>query len=186
MKNFFLLLSIVSLVLISCDGRKSKSESLKASVEAFTQKQSTIELINFYPKKYTEVITDTLISNQVNVKIRNFSLPNKTIAISSSDTKNRQQQSLHRVFESEITISTASKTIFERRVSAEEFKTANNYEFWNNATLQHAWVNQELSTADTVQVDITFINPKENTYKLYRMSIGADGQQLISLIEENS
>ncbi|MEO8774320.1 MAG: hypothetical protein ABI263_08330 [Gelidibacter sp.] len=58
--------------------------------------------------------------------------------------------------------------------------------FWDSATLQHVWVNQELSNIDDIILDISFINPKNDAYKVYRMSIDSHGHQTLNLIEERS
>lgn len=185
MKNILIVLILMSVGFASCDERKSKSVALKESIEAFDQNQSNPETISYYPKEYTEVVTDTLISNVLKIHIKNYSIGDETILL-SSNKKSPKKKTYHRVFQSEIVVSTPSKTIFSAWISAAQFKGKSNDEFWNYATLEHAWVNQELSTSEKVQVDVTIINPKENSYKLFRMSIDAFGKQQINLIEENS
>ena len=92
----------------------------------------------------------------------------------------------HRIFESDIVISTPTKEILSTHISAEQFKLYNADAFWNNATLQHVWVNQDLSTSENIKLDISFINPHNNSYKLYRMSIDENGHQKIDFIEERT
>ncbi len=186
MKNILFLIAIICIAFISCDGRKSKSMALKESIEEFNQNQSDIETVIYYPKEYTEVVTDTIISDGLKIHIKNYSLKNEAVLISSPKKTLQEEATYHRVFESEIVVSTPSKIIFSGYISAAQFKEKSYDPFWNHATLQHAWVNQELSTTHHVQVDVSFINPKENSYKLFRISIGADGQEQINLIEENS
>ncbi|MEO6346455.1 MAG: hypothetical protein ABIO60_00965 [Aquaticitalea sp.] len=185
MKSIFFIITIIGITCISCDGRKSRSESLKASIEKFNQRQSKVSLVTIYPREFTEVVTDTLISNKVKVHIKNYSLPDASIVMTSVG-KTQKSQKFHRVFESEIVISTVTQAIFNTHISAEQFKAISVDKFWNNATLQQVWVNQELSTSQTIQLDMSFINPKENSYKLYRMSIDEYGQQHLKLIEEQS
>ena len=180
MKNILLLIMLVSIAFMSCDGRKSKSVSLKESIEEFNKKQLAIETINYYPKEYTEVVTDTVISNKLKIHIKNYSLSHTGITMLDS----KENLKLHRVFESEIVISTATKEILNTHISADLFKTMYADAFWNNATLQQVWVNQELSTTQEIKLDMSFINPKDNSYKLYRMSIDENGQQHIDFIEE--
>ncbi|MGJ8593621.1 MAG: hypothetical protein ACSHXF_13805 [Aquaticitalea sp.] len=182
MKNILLVLFLACVGFVSCDGRKSRSESLKASVAEFNEKQSEIPEVNYYPNEYTEVVTDTIISNGINVHIKNYSLLDKSILMSA--TENGQKE--HRVFESEVVISTATKEILNTRISVEMFKSESSDSFWNSATLQHVWVNQELSSSMDVKLDMTFINPTNDTYKLYRLSIDDNGQQQMELIEERT
>ena len=64
MKNILIVLILVCVGFVSCDGRKSRSESLKKSVAEFNEKQSDVVIVSYYPKEYTEVVTDTLISQR--------------------------------------------------------------------------------------------------------------------------
>lgn len=78
----------------------------------------------------------------------------------------------------------ASKDVFRTHISAKQFKLLDSDLFWNTATLQHVWVNQDLSTVDDIILDMSFINPKNNAYRLYRMSIDLYGQESVNLIEK--
>lgn len=186
MKNNLIVLIFICLGFVSCDGRKSRSEALKSSIEEFNEKQSDVVIINYYPEEYTEVVTDTLISNYVNVHIKNYSLASESLLISYSDHKIPKIKKQHRVFESEVVVSTPSKEILNTHISAEQFKFIDSDEFWNHATLEHVWVNQELSTSDDIKLDMSFIDPSNDSYKIYRMSINESGQKNIKLIEERT
>lgn len=184
MKNLFFIIAIISIVFMSCDGRKSKNVALKESIKEFRPKESNSELVTYYPKEYTEVVTDTILSNQVKVRIRNYSLNNEAILISdeSSPTKIKY----HRVFESDVLITAPSRELFKTHISAIQFASINPDEFWDNATLQHVWLNEELSTIEDIQLEMSFINPNNESYKLFRMTVDKVGKQQIALIEENS
>lgn len=182
MARTLLVILIACIGFVSCDGRKSKSVALKESIKEFQQKLTP--LATFYPKEYTEVVTDTLISNSVKVHVKNYSSLNDVIPMTSAD-KNPKAKTFHRVFESEIAISTNTKEIFRTKISADQFKNLFNDTFWNNATLQHTWVNEELSTAEEIHLDMSFIDPTTDSYKLYRMSVTMDGQQHLKLIQEH-
>lgn len=186
MKNLLFLLLLTGFAFMSCDGRKSKSMSLKEAVEEFNKKQMVIETINYYPESYTEVVTDTILSNKVKIHIKNYSLTNEGIVMSASQDISTKTEKQHRIFESEIVITTPTKEILNTHISAEQFKSRYADSFWKNATLQHVWVNQDLSTSEDIQLDISFINPTDNSYKLYRMSVDENGQQQINLIEERT
>ena len=186
MTRFLLLLAILSVSFISCDGRKSKRESLKQSIAEYNKRQSAIEIATYYPKEYTEVVTDTLISNHLKIHIKNYSVEDQSILISSTEKGNLKNSNFHRVFESEVTVVSSTKVIFYTHISAKEFEPHSSDVFWNDATLQHVWVNQELSSKKYVLLNISFINPKDNSYKWYQMSIDMDGNKELKLIEDNA
>ena len=185
MKNVLFLITLISVVCLSCDGRQTKKEALERAISEFNLKSSPIEMVTYQPEAYVEIVTDTVISNHIKVNIKNYSLLDEQILVSDATDAIYKKTNYQRVFASEINISNASKDIFSMHISAKQFKTVNADPFWDSATLQHAWVNQELSTINDIKLDISFINPKNKAYKLYRMSIDADGQQTLNLIEEH-
>lgn len=185
MKNIFFIIAIISVVFMSCDDRKSINVALKESVEEFNQKKSNLELVTYYPKEHTEIVTDTILSNQVKVRIRNYSIKNETVLISNYDKTSLKLLTYHRVFESDVLIMTPSRELFKTHISAIQFASIYPDDFWHNATLQHVWLNEELSTAQDIQLEMSFINPKNESYKLYRMYIDKLGQHQITLIEEH-
>lgn len=186
MKNFLGMLVLVVAFCFSCDGRQTKKESLQRAVSEFNLRLHPIPSDTYNPESYVEIVTDTLIANMISVRIKNYSLMDKQILISKADLDNSEHRNYQRVFESEISISTATKDIFNTRISAQQFKGFDNGPFWEQATLQHTWVNQELSSPQEITLDISLINPITAASKLYRMSINAHGQETLILIEEQS
>ena len=182
MRYLLLFLFFVAIVFSSCEGRKSKSVALKESIEKFNKEHSEQPQVVLFPNEYTEVVTDSIIANTFKVHIKNFSSPSETIEMISSEKK----LTYHRVFESEIAISIPGKDVLATRISAENFKSFKDDSFWDNATLQHVWVNQELSTETDLKLDISFIDPQDKSYKLYRMSVNIDGNYHTELIEQTS
>ena len=185
MKNIFFVVALVSIICLSCDGRQTKKESLEHAISEFNLTSSPIEMVTYQPEAYVEIVTDTIVSNSVKVSIKNYALLDEQILVSDVKDAIYRKINYQRVFASEIHVSSASKDIFSIHISAKQFKAINADPFWDNATLQHAWVNQELSTMNDINLDISFINPKNKAYKLYRMSIDADGKQTLNLIEEH-
>ena len=186
MKNTLLFFVLISIIVLSCDGRQTKKESLERAISEFNLKTKPIEIVSYYPETYTEIVTDTIISSKTKVTIKNYSVLDENILIPDLTDPPSRKIKYQRVFESDISISTASKAIFTAHISAKQFKIMDPDPFWDEATLQHAWVNQELSTISDIVMDISFINPKNEAYKIYRMTVDSYGQQTFNLIEDRS
>ncbi|MBA6152599.1 hypothetical protein [Gelidibacter maritimus] len=184
MKNSFIILILISVLCFNCDKRQTKKEALEQSISEFNQKHRVLETVKYHPEAHVEIVTDTLIANTTNVHIKNYSLSDNQILILSSTNSNLGEVNYHRVFESEVVISKASKDIFRTHISAMQFKGNSTDQFWNNATLQHVWLNQELSTVDDIKLEMSFINPRNMAFKMYRISIDGYGQKSFKLIEE--
>ena len=183
MKNILLLIGVISMISLSCDGRKTKKESLSAAISMFKLNNTSIQKVTYTPEAYVEIVTDTLISKNIKVSIRNYSLLEEHILF--SDVNHIPSKNIHyqRVFESEINITMHSKVIFSTCISAQQLRAIDSNPFWENATLQHTWVNQELSTLGDIKLDISFVNPKNDAYKVYRLSVDSSGQHTFNLIE---
>jgi hypothetical protein len=176
---------LIATLCMSCDGRRNANEALKESVSIFNKKQASIAIISYYPKEYTELVTDTIISKDFKVSIKNYSVMNKNVIGSNSSKNKPKSTTYHRVFESEIIVYKASKDIFRTTISAEQFKGSDVNPFWNNATFEHAWVHQETSNEDEINLKLSFINPQTKSYKIYQMTIDSYGKQGINLLEEH-
>lgn len=177
---------ILLLILTSCNGRKSKIDLINGAVSEFNNNQRLIDIKDYYPKQYTETKTDSIISKTFRVHVKNYSLMNQEVLIKQS-IKNRSKTSqFHRVFESEIIVAVDDKIIYSKHISVEKFRDFESTEFWNNATLEHVWVNQEHSNTEHLSLGISLINPKNKAFKLYEILIDKSGNERLILIEDHS
>jgi len=184
MKYFVIFLIVFNSFLMSCDGRTSKSEFLKSAISEFNKKHQIQNAYATYtPREYTEIATDTIIENKINIHIKNYSLMDENVIISPG--KNTQKSKYHRSFESEIVVYSASKIWFKTRLNAKTFADNKLGLFWNNATLQHTWINQDESNEDHISILVSFINPTTKSYRLYQLYIDETGLYK-SLLKENS
>lgn len=186
MKKSILLIVFITIVFYSCNNKESARENLQNSISEFSEKQTNLEVTSYYPESYTEIKTDSIISNTFKVSIKNYSRIDSKIVMSTKKTEKKTTLNYHRVFESEIHISSASKTIFNTTMRAVDFKNNSQSDFWNHATLEHVWVNQENSNSNELNLNISIINTNSKAYKLYELVINTEGQQELYLIEEHS
>jgi hypothetical protein len=179
---------ILLLILTSCDGRKSKIDRINDAVSEFNNNnnQRLIDIKDYYPEQYTETKTDSIISKTFRVYVKNYSLMNQEVLIKQS-IKNRSKTSqFHRVFESEIIVAVNDKIIYSKHISVEKFRDFESTAFWNNAILEHVWVNQEHSNTENLSLSISLINPKNKAFKLYEILIDKSGNERLILIEDHS
>nr|WP_321235258.1 hypothetical protein [uncultured Psychroserpens sp.] len=187
MKKIVLLVPcIILLVLTSCDGRTSKKERLEHAISEFNKNQKLTSVKHYYPESYAETKTDSLISKTFKVSIKNYTSMDSQILLNQSVKDLKMTSKYHRSFESEIIVTVQDEIIFKRHISAEKFRDISPSEFWKNATLEHVWVNQEISNDKKLILGISFINPKNESYKLYEMRIDKSGNERLTLIEDHS
>lgn len=187
MKKLWILIPcMVAFIFMSCDRRTSQKERLEQAVFEFNKNLNLDDLIHYYPENYTEIKTDSIISNTFKVNIRNYTSMRDEILTEESINAHQKTLTYHRVFESDILVSVEDNTIYNHHISVEKFKDISASKFWENATLEHVWVNQDTSTPVQLTLGVSFINPKDNTYKLYELQIDQLGNERLTLIEDHS
>ncbi len=182
--KYIILVFVVAFGLFSCSKKETQRENLQNAVNEFSKQQGVLETVSYFPEQYTETQTDSIISNSFKVRIKNYTKMDADIHLNTTRESNKKVDYYHRVFASDVKVTHKSKVILNTTLSADNFK--NTSPFWNSATLEHVWVNQELSNADALNLNVSFINPKSNAYKLFELVVTSDGTQRIHLIEEHS
>ncbi|WP_042243965.1 hypothetical protein [Jejuia pallidilutea] len=115
MKHLLLLLCIGCVAILSCDGRMSKKEALKESIETFRNAKHAVKTNKIFPETYAEVENDTILSNGYRVKIKNFTNMNKFI---DHTTSNLFDETLKfRRIDSEITVYKNDKLIYRNIIN---------------------------------------------------------------------
>ncbi|MEH6537435.1 MAG: hypothetical protein V7719_13640 [Psychroserpens sp.] len=177
---------ILLIIFMSCDKRTSKKERLEQAISEFNKNQKSIVLKSYYPEYYTEIKTDSIIASTFKVSVKNYALMDSGILINESVEGTKKTAAYHRVFTSDIIVAVSDKIIYDKQISVATFKAFSNSGFWQNATLEHVWVNQDNSTAKQLSFGISFINPKNDSFKLYEMQIDQYGNEHLTLIEDHS
>ena len=185
--KYVFVLCIIAFSLIGCDGRKDSKTVLEDSLSEMRQKYQTKHEILF-PQEHLKNVTDTIYSNGFQIRISNYTLNDKNILVSNTLEKERNTRIIkyYRVSESEITVCKDSKLLFVKHFNSDNFKYKTDSEFWNNATLEHVWVNDDIYNFEQMNINFSFINPIDNTYKMYRMHIDEKGIENTYLIEDHS
>jgi hypothetical protein len=177
---------ILLLILTSCDGRKSNIDRINDAVTEFNNNERLINIIDYYPKQYTEIKTDSIISKTFRVHVKNYSVMTQGILVKQFANNRNKTSQFHRVFESEITVTVNNKIIYSEHISVEKFRAFELTEFFNNATIEHVWVNQEHSNTKNLSLGVSLINPKNKAFKLYEILIDKLGNERLILIEDHS
>ncbi|WP_452597163.1 hypothetical protein [Pontimicrobium sp. MEBiC01747] len=115
MRKLLPLLLLIAIVCISCDGRDRAKLSNAEVLKQHNLLESFSKHTEFIPKHYTEVVTDTILSNGYKVKIKTFS------DMTNSITKQLKKESIthniqYREFISEVSIFKDEKLVFNETI----------------------------------------------------------------------
>lgn len=102
MKKLLLLLNLICLAFLGCDGKERIHLSNTEVLKEHKLLDSFAEQVEYIPEYYTEVINDTIFSNGYDVKIKMYSDSLRTVTVKSKE--NRSQSTIYRDFNADILI----------------------------------------------------------------------------------
>lgn len=181
---FFIVIS--SIAIWSCSYSDTRKERLNNAVSEFNKKIKSIYINSYYPEEYVEIKTDSIISNTFEVSIKNFASSNEYIFIKSNIKDHTRTSEFHKIFKSEIHVQVSDRTIYDKLLIATTFDPLSDSKFWNNATLEHVWIDQINSSSERLTLNVSFINPLDDSFKLYELQIDMNGNETKRLIAQNT
>ncbi|SDS29297.1 hypothetical protein SAMN04515667_1846 [Formosa sp. Hel1_31_208] len=187
MKRILAIIScILILTVLACSHGETKKERLKNAIIQFNNDQRSINSTLYYPESYTEIKTDSIVGHTFKVSIKNYATSDHGILLNQSVINDKKTTEYHRLFASDVIVAVSDHIIFEKHISAKGFGEFTKSTFWTNATLEHVWVNQNMSNNSQLSLGVSFINPKDDTFKLYELLIDTNGNEQIILIQDHS
>lgn len=184
MKYFFLILLAGVVIFSSCDGRTTKYDALKKSVEKFKNDTKLTDFTNYFPKIYAEVETDTILSNGYRVKIKNFTNMKRLVEV--SQYANGSETQYLRQIDSEITVYKDDKLIFKDVFSNAFTEHHNNQKIDVKSYLNNGISIDEMASLHKNKVVLITANtvPQNNQDAYYKLSIDEYGNSKIKKIED--
>ena len=173
MKNLILIVFIVSIAFLSCDGRnhrnKSKVEVLKAQ-HLYDSFSTQLEII---PEKPVVIETDTILSNGFELHLEYTTLEKSynTRIIASHPKKELNYKN----FSSDLICKKAGKIILNQRIDKSLFQNYESPAYWDKAIMQYVWIDYEASLKDKVYLNTSFYLPETDSYKDFTLVIDAKG-----------
>ena len=187
MKPIVKLVPIVLILLFStCDRRTSKKVHLENAVSQFNETLPPVETRTYHPKDFLEIQTDSIISSTFKVSIKNYTNMAAHIMMDDASSNAKKHSKAHRVIESDVLVNVNDRIIFNQHISAAYFKQITPSPFWEAASLEHVWVNQEHSNNDFLTLNLSFINPQLSAYRLYELRLDTSGKETLTLLEETT
>lgn len=192
MKHLFLLLLLSSIVLASCEGKKTQSQALLESIEDF-KKTVNLETNVYIPETYIEHEVDTIMSNGYHVKIKTYSDMSNAVRFSKiKDTINYQTH--YRNFKFDISVTKDNKEIYNESFDKQKVNKALHYSsdllpgsdlynFDKLAILKAINVNDDPSYINMVLIDIMYAIPESERLASHRLFINNKGKLNIVQVE---
>lgn len=173
MKKLLILIFILSITFISCDGRERKHLSNHDVLQSTNLYESFSKKVSFTPEVPLEIVTDTILSSGFEVKIKYSAIENDFI--SEITKKEIIEEINHKNFEAELMLLKHGELVTHGLINKSLFKKYATPEFWNNSIMQHVWVDYENSTRNQIQLNTSFRIIETDTFKDFSILINSLG-----------
>ncbi|WP_406683670.1 hypothetical protein N1F78_13390 [Seonamhaeicola sp. MEBiC1930] len=180
-------LIIAFIVVCSCDGRKSKNDFLQDSITKFKDTTEPIEVIKYTPKQYTEIKTDTILSNGFTVKIKSYTDMNNSVLQTIKTSSSVVKLNFRKVI-SEVVAYKNDELIFKKELNTAFFlenlpDIDNTLEYINN----EVYIDEEQSLKTNKLVLITSrCLPRTHNCPDYSIIIDEKGNYKVKEIDNNA
>ncbi|UKM64126.1 hypothetical protein GSB9_00673 [Flavobacteriaceae bacterium GSB9] len=115
-KISFIPILVFGLTLTNCDGRKTQRDALKESIQKFKDSITPIEIVEYIPKTYSEVKTDTILSNGFVIKIKNYTDMENSVSHQYQTDSFTMRTDIYRDWVSEVTVEKDGELIFSETI----------------------------------------------------------------------
>jgi len=187
MKNLLIFIFIILTVFISCDGRHRNYQTNEEVLKEHKLFDSFSEHIKYIPESYSEVITDTILSNGFQVKVALYTdMDTNYLNEFTKDSIN--YKNYYRSIKSAVTISKNKKEIVSKLIT-KDILIANNSPYSSdlkNKMIQGIWLNEYESLVNNkVILNVLFQKPGTKDYKFYLLGLNEDGNfEIINEIKQ--
>lgn len=173
--KLILLVLLLVLTFASCDGRHRKYKTNTKNLEQNNPLISFNEHTTFLPKQDLKIVTDTIMNNGFQIKI-NYNTVGRYNVLKVKNEKLNQAFNVHyKNFEAKLYVLNKGKVINDSIVNKKLFHEFETPQFWNNAIMQHLWVDYQASTEDQLILKTAFNIPNTEIYKDFVLKIDKRG-----------
>ena len=182
MKTILTALILISCIcLASCDGRNRVHKPNKTVLKETKLLDSFSESIKYIPETYTEIKTDTLLSNGFHIKMKTYSSMNKSV-LNEFKQDSINYKTYYREFVSEVIITINEEEIFNEIIDKSFLINLN-----SNLQLNHAIVKigvDESSSTSKNSITLTTIIEGIENPKLTYLNLIVNAKGEYNLVEE--
>lgn len=178
---------VATLILCSCNGRNTTFKKYKTVLNQHDLLFSPNQQLKCTPQEYVEIVTDTVLSNNFKVKLKYFSLEEDSI-IKRYKLGNTQIKHDYNNFEAILTVTKENNIIVDGLINKALFSKFETPSFWKSAVMQFIWIDYSKTTANTINLNLSFCQTEENNCKDYTLIIHDNGDiyiEPLNLLKSN-
>ncbi|WP_353780036.1 hypothetical protein [Winogradskyella sp. 3972H.M.0a.05] len=188
MKKLILLIAIICVGFMSCQDRKTQSQALRESIEKF-KAETTIEKVAYFPEAYSERVTDSILSNGIKVKVKEYT-DMKDAVLNTFKEDIISYKYYYRNVLSEVTIRDKNNTlIFDKTINKNFVLNADESleGFLANSVCMGLWLDQSKSDDKNTYLLTSYCLPESDECLDYNIIIDSNtGKYRLIPLEEHA
>ncbi|MBU2940107.1 hypothetical protein KO494_11210 [Lacinutrix sp. C3R15] len=186
MNRILMVLLFLCVSFINCDGRDKAKRTAQQDFRDSTILNTFNGSIKYFPEKYTEVVTDTTLSNGFKINIKTYTDMNNSV-LNTFKTGTIKNKHYYRDAISNIKVSKNGEIIFSERIDKSFFLKLDKSlkDYFKVANLTGVWLQDEKENLkNSISIYIMFAKPETDYYMLNKMTIDTKGKYTIEEIEQ--
>lgn len=182
MNKLLVFILAILLVFVSCDGRHRSYKSNQDILKEQQLYKSFSENIKYFPETYSEITTDTILSNGFNVKIKTYTdMEHSYLNEFTKDTI--RHKNYYRNLKASVNISKDTQEIISKLITKDLFIDYDKSyaKSLKNEIIQGVWLNQYASiNKNKVVLNVLFHKPDSKDYMYYTLTFMDNGAYSIA------
>ena len=174
MKNFLLIISFcLSICVSSCDGQDRIYKSPENTLKDTNILESFRENITYIPETYSEIVTDTILSNGNTIHIKYYTNMNDVISVQTKiDTINHIKK--YRTFNADVNVNINGKPVFNHTINKAFLKQSEKIDKTNldDTYLRTFWIESfDKQYNNTPIIHFEYYAPKTKNSIVYKFIV---------------
>ncbi len=178
MRYIILIVCIIAIGFSSCSGRTTKSESLKEAISKFKDTITPIEIVEYFPKTYSEVQTDTILSNGFCIKVKTYSDMRHTVSHTTKSDAFTIKMDIYRKWISDIEVKKDGIVVFAETINdafLSKHMQISTADIASAVSLGTLYNQDEFQDDDNVVLLTGLSFPRENKKRWFSITIDGKG-----------
>lgn len=177
MKYLQAILLITIIIFTSCDGKDRARQTNEEKLKQSNLSDSFFVQEKYFPEEYSEVITDTIINNNI-INIKSFTDMNNNV-LNEIKIDTILYKYFYREIKSNLIIKREGETIFSETIDKSYFNDDEDNLFWKEALMLGLYIDEAKTTDKQIYFNVSYCMIESETCKDYNLIIDNKGEMVI-------
>ena len=182
MNKLLPLLFIITIILVSCDGRNRKHKTNTEVLKEHKLLDSFSEQIKYIPEAYTEVTTDTILNNGFRVTIKTFTEMQDNV-LSEFIIDTFKYKFHYRNYTGKLNVFFNKSLILDETINKSYLNKNGDNAFWDSAIMAGVSLDEENSTKNEVHIAVLYCIPESEICKDFKIIVDKKGNKTLIELE---